>query len=138
MYQACINVARGTTVKADMLKVKFKEQEEAIYGTSLLWGITGDIVHKAEKWRRWLKSARYAICGAKTFLCSCSLKNYKCKIAFKDNALEAGSKSILSEESKEYSAEDHTPKSTGEEFSRSQPELKEGWKIYENDEFTFF
>ncbi|CAI2359965.1 unnamed protein product [Moneuplotes crassus] len=136
VFKACINIARGTTVKADILKVKFKDQEESIYGTSLLWGITGDIVHKAEKWRRCLKSARYAACGAKTFLCSCSLKNYKCKIAFKNATKDLDSQSYdFGEESKECTSVDKNSKNTELKSDNSH---KEDWKIYENDEFSFF
>jgi len=56
------------------MKIRFKNHKEPIFGTTLQWGLTGDIVHKGEKWRRVLKSARYAVCGAKTFLCSCGPK----------------------------------------------------------------
>ena len=59
------------------MKVRFKNHKEPIFGTTLQWGLSGDIVHKGEKWRRILKSARYVVCGAKIILCSCSPKNYK-------------------------------------------------------------
>ncbi|CAI2359746.1 unnamed protein product [Moneuplotes crassus] len=139
VYQACINIIRGVTVKADILKVKFKEQEESIYATSMLWGITGDIVHKAEKWRRCLKSARYAVCGAKTLLCSCSLKNYKCKIEFKNTKKDLDSQSYYFEEgSKVCDSTDKTSKNSDAKSDRTSKNDKDGWKTYENDEFTFF
>mmetsp|Transcript_8568 Transcript_8568/g.7597 ORF Transcript_8568/g.7597 Transcript_8568/m.7597 type:complete len:135 (-) Transcript_8568:12-416(-) len=88
------------------MKIKFKELNKTVYGTTMLWGITGDIVKKAEKWRKVFKSARYAVCGAKTFLCTCRLKNYVCQIEYMNDSGSSDKRTEQPEHSKDSSSEE--------------------------------
>lgn len=89
--------------------MKFKNSK-TVYGTSILWGITGDIAEKAEKWRGVFKSAKYTLAGTMTMLSSWKLKEYQCNIEFKNSpsSLEdkVGEDEEEAEESKLVTAED--------------------------------
>lgn len=60
-YHAAINIVRGASIKADIMKVHFQEQDTIVYATSFLWGISSDIVTQSEKWRPCFGSARYTM-----------------------------------------------------------------------------
>lgn len=58
-YMACVNVLKGLTIKADILKVKLKNQKISLYTSALAWGIVSDIVKDSEGVRKWFGSLRY-------------------------------------------------------------------------------
>ena len=103
---ASINILRRNTIKGDIMKIKFKDLKKTIYGTTMLWGITSDIVKQAEKWRKVFRSARYAVCGAKSFLCSWALKTYVCKIEYRNDFEAMDQRTNHPEPSQEASSEE--------------------------------
>ena len=111
---AWINILRGKTIPSDIMKIHFKESGETIFGTTLLWGITGDIAAKAEKWRGFWKSAKYAIAGTSTFISSWKLKNYKWQVQLRNtiNILEE----LKSESNEDSKFENIHDKSKLEDF----------------------
>lgn len=82
-YNAAVRILRGVTIQGDMLRIKFKGLDIEIYGTAFLWGVPGELVNEAQKWRSIFGSCRYTICGIKQFLCNWNLKSYNCNIHFK-------------------------------------------------------
>lgn len=159
VFNSWVNIIRGTTVSSDIMWVQFKDLNRIVYATSLLWGITGDIVSAAENWRGCFGSARYWIWGARMFLCSCKLKDYRCKIEYKNNQDAVGEWSSVympfdddKEEQKEYvgsmgrlekEATDDNILAKSQNVSLNQSYSFEdipqtGWKPYHTSHFLFF
>ncbi|CAI2361981.1 unnamed protein product [Moneuplotes crassus] len=145
---ACINIVRGHTIPSDIMRINFEKQDEPIYATSLLWGITGEIATKAEKLRGLCKSAKYAIGGTLTFLSSCRLKHYKCKVEYKP-MVPLGDSENRDEDHKEegHKEEDHKEDRIVESENHSHLEeqrskirciSESAWSTFDLDDFCFF
>lgn len=100
--EASINVLRGNPMRADMMLTKFRKQKKEVLCSVLTWGIVGDIVHDAERWRGVFGSTRYAACGLKTFACSAKMKSYQAHVHYRNNAefLDSHKPAPLDEEEK--------------------------------------
>lgn len=77
---ATINILRGDSIDADILKASFRKQKKEVLCSIVTWGITGDIVKDSEKYWKFFGRKRYAFSGAKHFLKSLKLKSYDAKI----------------------------------------------------------
>mmetsp|Transcript_8707 Transcript_8707/g.8240 ORF Transcript_8707/g.8240 Transcript_8707/m.8240 type:complete len:198 (+) Transcript_8707:272-865(+) len=123
------------------MKVKFENLDTPIYATSLLWGITGDIATRAERWRGVFKSAKYAIAGTLTFISSCKLQNYKCEVEYKTilplEKLES-LKNYSKEEEKYF--EEVLPQDTNSEANDSELDAsgEKVWEPFSLSDFCFF
>lgn len=80
---ATINVLRGDSIDADILRANFRRLKKEMLCSIVTWGITGDIVKDSEKYRKFFGRKRYAFSGAKHFLKSFKLKHYDAKIYLK-------------------------------------------------------
>ena len=118
VYQASINILRGKTIPSDIMEVNFSGLHLKIYATTILWGLTADVAHKAEKWRKLFRSARYAVWATHTFFWNLRKKRYTWKIKYQNNheehlkqievrdeeskTFEDPKEDILEEKNKEY------------------------------------
>lgn len=84
--EASINILRGSPIRGDMMLTKFRKQKKEVLCSVLAWGIVGDIVHDAERWRGVFGSTRYAACGLKTFACSARMKSYQAHVHYRNNS----------------------------------------------------
>lgn len=78
---------------------KFRKADKEMLASVVAWGIPGDIVNEAEKWRGVFGSKRYAACGAKKFLLSAKLKSYKAHVYYKPGGVFAPDFEDMFEES---------------------------------------
>ena len=144
-----------------MMKLHFKEMDQVVYGTAMLWGISSDIVEEGQRWRKTFGSCRYTACGTKRFCCDCKKWSYECDIKYKNeyDKLAQNQNSanfeISNEEIKDtqfssnyptsYNDEqiaEETPVNKGpntENMQRTEfPNTMKGWKTYDVSKFLFF
>ena len=52
-FKAALLIIRGNTIKADIMKLQFENQQKVVFGTAMTWGISSDIVQDSEQVRTW-------------------------------------------------------------------------------------
>ncbi|CAI2367115.1 unnamed protein product [Moneuplotes crassus] len=117
---ACVNIVRGYTIEADMLKCTLKNQKKTMLTATVTWGSFANIVHNAERWRKCFGSCRYNVCGFREIFLKCKFKSYNADVMFKSKKTDEISTQV------------------GENSSLEEKESDQPFVALKNNKFTFF
>lgn len=117
---AWVNIVRGYTIEADMLKCTLKNQKKTMLTATVTWGSVATIVHNAEGWRKCFGSWRYNVWGFREIFLKWKFKSYNADVMFK------------SKKTDEISTQ------AGENSSHEEKESDQPFVALKNNKFTFF